>query len=67
MSFDDKGELARGSFDLINWVTFSNQSFLKVKAGRMDPGAFPEKEFTINEDIITWHSTFNQVEYDDSL
>ncbi|XP_066485891.1 vomeronasal type-2 receptor 26-like [Tiliqua scincoides] len=61
ISFDEEGELADGSFDLINWVTFPNQSFLKVKAGRMDPWAFPEKEFTINEEVITWHSTFNQV------
>ncbi|XP_066486309.1 vomeronasal type-2 receptor 26-like [Tiliqua scincoides] len=60
VSFDENGELAAG-FDIINWVTFPNLSFLKVKAGRMDPQALPGQEFTINEEVITWHTLFNQV------
>ncbi|XP_066486025.1 vomeronasal type-2 receptor 26-like [Tiliqua scincoides] len=60
VSLDEEGELT-GGFDLINWVTFPNQSFLRVKVGMMDPQAFPGKEFTINEEAIKWHSTFNQV------
>ncbi|XP_066486027.1 vomeronasal type-2 receptor 26-like [Tiliqua scincoides] len=60
ISFDEEGELV-GGFDLINWVTFPNQSFLRVKTGMMDPQALPGKEFTMNEEAITWHSVFNQV------
>ncbi|XP_066486034.1 vomeronasal type-2 receptor 26-like [Tiliqua scincoides] len=58
--FDEDGELA-GGFDLINWVTFPNQSFLRVKAGMMDPWASPGKEFSITEEAISWHRMFNQV------
>lgn len=47
--------------DIINWVTFPNQSFTLVKVGKMDPQSPPEKAFTINEDAIVWHSWFNQV------
>lgn len=57
ISFDQNGELVAG-FDIINWVTFPNQSFVKVKVGRLDLQAVP---ITINEDAIVWHSWFNQV------
>ncbi|XP_061447687.1 vomeronasal type-2 receptor 26-like [Rhineura floridana] len=60
VSLDENGELASG-FDIINWVTFPNQSFLRVKVGRIDPQALPGQEFTVNQEAITWHSTFNQV------
>ncbi|XP_066486023.1 vomeronasal type-2 receptor 26-like [Tiliqua scincoides] len=59
VSFDEEGELA-GGFDLINWVTFPNQSFLRVKTGMMDPQAPSGKELTVNQEAITWHYTFNQ-------
>ncbi|XP_066486278.1 vomeronasal type-2 receptor 26-like [Tiliqua scincoides] len=58
--FNKNGELTTG-FDVINWVTFPNQTFLRVKVGRMDPQALPGKEFTMNGKAITWHSMFNQV------
>lgn len=60
VSFDEGGESAAG-FDLINWITFPNQTFLKIKVGRMDPQALSGQEFSINQEAITWHSTFNQV------
>ncbi|XP_066485468.1 vomeronasal type-2 receptor 26-like [Tiliqua scincoides] len=56
ISFDQNGELVAG-FDIINWVTFPNQSFAKVKVGRLEPQTIP---ITINEDAIVWHSWFNQ-------
>ncbi|XP_061447704.1 vomeronasal type-2 receptor 26-like [Rhineura floridana] len=58
--FDEKGELITG-FDVTNWVTFPNQSFLRVKIGRLDPQAVPGKELTIQDERIVWHRRFNQV------
>ncbi|XP_058038600.1 vomeronasal type-2 receptor 26-like [Ahaetulla prasina] len=59
ITFNQDGELVAG-FDVINWIVSSNQSFQRVKVGRVDPQAPPDKVFTINEDAITWHSWFNQ-------
>ncbi|XP_062992833.1 vomeronasal type-2 receptor 26-like [Elgaria multicarinata webbii] len=56
VTFDENGELADG-FDIINWVTFANQSFLRMKVGSI----FPDQKFTLNEEAISWHRTFNQV------
>ncbi|XP_066486234.1 vomeronasal type-2 receptor 26-like [Tiliqua scincoides] len=58
--FDQNGELVAG-FDVTNWVTFSNGSFLRVKVGKLDPRASPGQELTINDDQIVWQRTFNQV------
>ncbi|XP_053217834.1 vomeronasal type-2 receptor 26-like [Podarcis raffonei] len=58
VSFNDKGELS-GGYDIMNLVTFHNNSFQRVKVGRVDPSE--EEDFTINEDLIVWHKTFNQV------
>ncbi|XP_007442824.1 vomeronasal type-2 receptor 26-like [Python bivittatus] len=59
VSFDQKGELLAG-FDIINWVTFPNKSFMKVIVGQMDPQAPSGRKFSINERKITWHDHFNQ-------
>ncbi|XP_015281603.1 PREDICTED: vomeronasal type-2 receptor 26-like [Gekko japonicus] len=53
VTFDDHGELV-GGFDIINWVTFPNKSFLRVKVGEMDPQAPQSREFSINEMDIGW-------------
>ncbi|XP_058038604.1 vomeronasal type-2 receptor 26-like [Ahaetulla prasina] len=60
--FDQNGVVVEG-FDVINWITFPNQSFARVKIGRMDPQK-PNlnQAFTINHDAIVWHSWFNQTE-----
>ncbi|XP_062992779.1 vomeronasal type-2 receptor 26-like [Elgaria multicarinata webbii] len=60
VSLNEKGELESG-FDIINWITFPNKSFSRVKVGMMDPWALQTREFIINEEIITWHSMFNQM------
>ncbi|XP_066486289.1 vomeronasal type-2 receptor 26-like [Tiliqua scincoides] len=60
VSFNEDGELASG-FDIINWVTFPNQSFQKVKVGWMDPHTSHGRMFMMNEKAVTWHSMFNQV------
>ncbi|XP_058038610.1 vomeronasal type-2 receptor 26-like [Ahaetulla prasina] len=59
ISFDQNGELISG-LDIENWVTFPNQSFYRVKVGKLDPWATEDQIFTIHEEAITWHSTFNQ-------
>nr|XP_060639178.1 vomeronasal type-2 receptor 26-like [Anolis sagrei ordinatus] len=58
ISFDHSRKLIAG-FDVINWIISSNQSFHKVKVGRVDPRADSDQAFTINENI-TWHNWFNQ-------
>ncbi|XP_053216059.1 vomeronasal type-2 receptor 26-like [Podarcis raffonei] len=60
ITFNKNGELTAG-FDIINWVISPNQSFLKVKVGRMDPQLSQEQEFILDEKAIRWDSTFNQV------
>ncbi|XP_066485409.1 vomeronasal type-2 receptor 26-like [Tiliqua scincoides] len=42
--------------DIINWVTFPNQSFLKVKVGKISPS----QEFSICDDAIVWNGRFKQ-------
>ncbi|XP_058038626.1 vomeronasal type-2 receptor 26-like [Ahaetulla prasina] len=59
ISFDHNGELIVG-FDIMNWVTFSNQTFLKVKVGKMNYMSTSKQEFSINNHAITWHDIFNQ-------
>uniref|UniRef100_A0A803TS34 G-protein coupled receptors family 3 profile domain-containing protein n=1 Tax=Anolis carolinensis TaxID=28377 RepID=A0A803TS34_ANOCA len=59
VSFNDNGDLATG-FDIINGVTFNNESFLRVKVGRVDPQIFPNIGFTIHDNAIVWPSRFNQ-------
>uniref|UniRef100_A0ACB8EV02 Uncharacterized protein n=1 Tax=Sphaerodactylus townsendi TaxID=933632 RepID=A0ACB8EV02_9SAUR len=58
--FDENREL-KADFDVTNWVTFPNGSFVRVKVGRLDPWAPPGKELSLNTDQIVWHRTFNQV------
>ncbi|XP_078234570.1 vomeronasal type-2 receptor 26-like [Pogona vitticeps] len=58
VSFNQHGELKAG-LDIINWVTFTNQSFLRVRVGKLDPMAFHGEMFTIQEENIVWPSRFN--------
>ncbi|KAM6451771.1 vomeronasal type-2 receptor 26-like [Liasis olivaceus] len=59
VSLDANGELLAG-LDVMNWIVFSNQSFVRVKVGKVDPGVPTDQTFTINKDAITWPSWFNQ-------
>ncbi|XP_060110831.1 vomeronasal type-2 receptor 26-like [Heteronotia binoei] len=60
IAFDQNGELMSG-FDILNWMTFSNQSFVRVKIGKIDPNIHSENLFTIREDAIVWPQQFNQM------
>ncbi|XP_053216167.1 vomeronasal type-2 receptor 26-like [Podarcis raffonei] len=59
ISFDQKGALVAG-FDIINWVTFPNESFLRIKVGKMDPQIPQEKGLRIHDAAIVWPNNFNQ-------
>nr|XP_056720348.1 vomeronasal type-2 receptor 26-like [Euleptes europaea] len=61
LHFDEHGVLVSG-FDVTNWITFPNGSFIRVKVGRMNPRAPPGKELSISDDQIVWHRSFNQVQ-----
>ncbi|XP_015682078.1 vomeronasal type-2 receptor 26-like [Protobothrops mucrosquamatus] len=57
--FNDRRQVM-GGFDIINMITFPNKSFKKVKVGRLDPSVPDRYQFTINENRIKWHKSFNQ-------
>ncbi|XP_033024304.1 vomeronasal type-2 receptor 26-like [Lacerta agilis] len=58
VAFDQHGDLVAG-FDVVNWIVSSNQTFHRVKVGRVDPN----QVFTINEDDIAWYYWFNQLHH----
>ncbi|XP_039203199.1 vomeronasal type-2 receptor 116-like [Crotalus tigris] len=60
ISFDENSELVAG-FDVINWITFPNKSFLRMKVGYLDPQALSGYQLTVHEETIIWHSSFNQI------
>nr|XP_028560550.1 vomeronasal type-2 receptor 26-like [Podarcis muralis] len=59
VTFDQSGQAVAG-FDIVNWITFPNQSFLRVKVGKVDSLSAKDKGFTISADDIVWPSMFNQ-------
>nr|XP_028560554.1 vomeronasal type-2 receptor 26-like [Podarcis muralis] len=61
VTFDQSGQAVAG-FDIVNWVTFPNQSFLRVKVGKVDSLSAKDKGFTISADDILWPSMFNQAQ-----
>nr|XP_056719664.1 vomeronasal type-2 receptor 26-like [Euleptes europaea] len=60
MSFNMNKEM-RASFDIMNLVTFPNNSILTRKVGRVDNSDLKGQEFVIHEDVIVWPRRFNQV------
>ncbi|XP_063158757.1 vomeronasal type-2 receptor 26-like, partial [Candoia aspera] len=60
VSFSPKGEWVTG-LDIFSWVTFPNQSFLRVQVGKINPLAPPEKLLTLSAKDIIWPHIFNQV------
>ncbi|XP_032092507.1 vomeronasal type-2 receptor 26-like [Thamnophis elegans] len=60
VSIDPQGEVLSG-FDITNVGMFPNNSYRKMKIGKMDPTTLAGKEFVIHEDLIVWHKDFKQV------
>ncbi|XP_015279003.1 PREDICTED: vomeronasal type-2 receptor 26-like [Gekko japonicus] len=54
-------ELVAG-FDVINWVTFPNQSLARVKVGKIDLQAPSDQALQIDKESIIWHTQFNQAQ-----
>ncbi|XP_070584760.1 vomeronasal type-2 receptor 26-like [Erythrolamprus reginae] len=61
VSFNQKGELEVG-FDIMNWIVFPNQSFLRVRIGGINGMDSQEITFSSPEDSIMWPRRFNQVQ-----
>nr|XP_056720279.1 vomeronasal type-2 receptor 26-like [Euleptes europaea] len=61
VSLNENGELEAG-YDIMNWVISSNQSFHRLKVGKVDPWTAPARAFTIKEKDITWPSFINQAQ-----
>ncbi|XP_028566939.2 vomeronasal type-2 receptor 26-like [Podarcis muralis] len=61
VSFSQKGDLVT-ELDIINWITFPNDSFFRVKVGMMNPQSPPSKRLSIHDDTITWPIRFNQAQ-----
>ncbi|XP_058036464.1 vomeronasal type-2 receptor 26-like [Ahaetulla prasina] len=60
VSINHHGEVHSG-FDIINVIMFPNNSYHKVKIGKLDPTANEGNRFVIHEDLIVWHQYFKQV------
>ncbi|XP_053120149.1 vomeronasal type-2 receptor 26-like [Hemicordylus capensis] len=53
--FNKNGEIATG-FDITNFVTFPNNSYVRVNIGKLDPQHPPEKMLTIHDEKIQWQN-----------
>ncbi|XP_015268943.1 PREDICTED: vomeronasal type-2 receptor 26-like [Gekko japonicus] len=59
ISLDENREMG-GGFDILNMVSFPNNSIIRIKVGRVDPKAPEGKEVTLQEDLLVWSKVFNQ-------
>ncbi|XP_025029135.1 vomeronasal type-2 receptor 26-like [Python bivittatus] len=60
VSFGPNGEIGTG-FDIFSWITFPNQTFLRVQVGKIDPMAPANNLLTISDKDAAWPHIFNQV------
>ncbi|XP_034957885.2 vomeronasal type-2 receptor 26-like [Zootoca vivipara] len=58
--FNKHGELSSG-FDITSLATFPNNSYARVKVGRLDPQDLKRDVLSINEERIEWHRDLTQV------
>ncbi|XP_028558668.2 vomeronasal type-2 receptor 26-like, partial [Podarcis muralis] len=59
VSFSENREVEAG-FDITNLVTFPNNSFVRVKVGRVDVEAIPGQQISIDDNRMVWHRSFHQ-------
>ncbi|KAF7235454.1 Vomeronasal type-2 receptor 26, partial [Varanus komodoensis] len=59
ISFNDEREM-RGGFDIANMVIFPNNSFQRVKVGRVDSDALEGTRFIFHDESLVWHQDFKQ-------
>ncbi|XP_058038460.1 vomeronasal type-2 receptor 26-like [Ahaetulla prasina] len=59
VSFSQNGELEVG-FDIMNWIVFPNQSFLRVRIGGINEMDSQQITFSSPEESIVWPRRFNQ-------
>ncbi|XP_077774426.1 vomeronasal type-2 receptor 26-like, partial [Podarcis muralis] len=60
VSFGENKEVEAG-FDIANIVTFPNNSFMRVKVGRLGGEAVPGQLISIDDNRMVWHQSFHQV------
>ncbi|XP_062993155.1 vomeronasal type-2 receptor 26-like [Elgaria multicarinata webbii] len=58
--FNELGKVA-GRFDVTNLITFPNNSYIRVKVGKLEPHASPGNVLTITEEKINWQINLTQV------
>ncbi|XP_063158702.1 vomeronasal type-2 receptor 26-like [Candoia aspera] len=61
VSFNQNGELEVG-FDIMNWIVFPNQSFLRLRIGGINSMESQEVMFSPSEESIAWPRRFNQAQ-----
>ena len=49
------------NYDILNYVTFPNDTDVLVKVGEFIPQAPPGQDFTIQEKAIVWNSWWKKV------
>ncbi|XP_077169413.1 vomeronasal type-2 receptor 26-like [Paroedura picta] len=60
VAFNEHGEM-KGGIDITNLITFPNNSYVRVKIGRVDPQEPLSKRVIIHEDRIKWNRHLRQV------
>ncbi|XP_054850396.1 vomeronasal type-2 receptor 26-like [Eublepharis macularius] len=60
LSFNAEREMEAG-LDVMNLVTFPNKSFYQIKIGKVNPNTPEGQEFIIDEKMIVWQTSFNQM------
>ncbi|XP_054849804.1 vomeronasal type-2 receptor 26-like [Eublepharis macularius] len=61
ISFNENQDWVAG-YDILNCIVFPNESFTRVKVGRVDPQAQKGQAFSIKDDTITWNNWFNETQ-----
>ncbi|XP_061469442.1 vomeronasal type-2 receptor 26-like [Rhineura floridana] len=57
--FDEDRELV-ADYDIVNLVTFPNQSAVRVKVGMLETQASSDLQLTVNDEATVWPNWFNQ-------